>query len=89
VSAICAVALDGVALAAVVPEPAAPAERGEDRVPTLAEKVFAAGAFTLQQSVSQSFFAIATRPPGPLPSGNRHTDICGRESPIPVYGNAD
>ena len=29
------------------------------------------------QSVSQSFFAIATRPPSPLPSGNRHTDIRG------------
>ena len=25
------------------------------------------------QSVSQSFFAIATRPPDPSPSGNRHT----------------
>ena len=45
------------------------------------------------QSVSQSFFAIATRPPGPSPSGNRHTDIrrgavAWRESPRGTHAGA-
>jgi hypothetical protein len=44
-------------------------------------------------SVSQSFFAIATRPPDPSPSGNRHTNIRGgavawREFPRGTHAGA-
>ena len=41
----------------------------------------------LLESVSQSFFAIATRPPGPSPSGNKHTDIRGRGGSVAKMNN--
>ena len=48
---------------------------------------------SVSQSVSQSFFAIATRPPDPSPSGNRHTNIRGgavawREFPRGTHAGA-
>jgi hypothetical protein len=35
------------------------------------------GIFIIQSSVSQSFFASATRLPSPPPSRDRHSDTCG------------